>query len=508
MACPDFVTSQHGRAGIGVIQPQSGLDYPLVAPSDDIDSLIADFYLAYDDPGDYTHAQPAMRHPLRITYLAGVGCIENSPPTGFPALVHGADITVVDSANKVVFSTFSGDVTFAVADWSRDYKIYTWKKTSSICRLVVYSTWAPDNLARRNYPRYLTPVNAVLDERAVYKMPKRLLSLRVKNNNIVSGPYSGQIKLHNGYNTEITATAQTNQTFRAATDVVINAEAGSGLGKYIDCLDTEATKPITRINGTAGVNGDFLLSAADCIWARRPTTHTGTSIVSPPGQLKFGADCAPCCSCGDYVDTAKYLNETVDQYKLIGVRAENVRNQFESNILRWNDQRACSVQRPLRLILVPQRCPYMDVVMMVCNSCSTCLGASKLQVAITAAPTITPSLECGYTAMFAPNISGKATSVTASADGLTYSAFFPQLPPGESAYIKFRLKFTETDPITHIKHKPFGPYAISGALTGVMLDTGGPLLNNCADPVDGVPVTAETTQALYCSATGYTELPC
>ena len=508
MPCPDFITSQSGRAGIGVIQPQSGLDYPLVAPSADIDNLIADFYLAYDDPSNYNRTSPVIRHPLRIQYLAGVGCIENSPITGFPTLTHGADIIVIDAANTVVFDTFSGAVDFEVADWSRDYKIYTWKKAQSICRLVVYRTWAPDNLARKNYPLYLQPTNAVLDERTIYRMPKRLLSLRVKNSSIVSGPYSGKITLRNGYNTTITAAEQTEQNFRAATDVVIGAEAGTGLGKYIDCLDAETTKPITRINGVAGVNGDFLLAAADCIWARRPTVHTGTNITAPAAELKFGADCTPCCSCGDYADTAKYLNETVEQYKLIGVRAENVRAQFENNILRWNDQRACSVQRPLRLILVPQRCPYMDVVMLLCNSCDTCISASRLQVAITAPTGVTAELECGYTAMFAPNINGQATTVTRSSDGRTYSAFFPQLPPGESAYLKFRLKFTETNPATKATHKPFGPYPIACVLTGVMLNTGGPLLNNCANPVDGVPATAETTQTLYCSSTGRTELPC
>jgi hypothetical protein len=70
------------------------------------------------------------------------------------------------------------------------------------------------------------------------------------------------------------------------------------------------------------------------------------------------------------------------------------------------------------------------------------------------------------------------------------------------------LKFTETNSVTGATHKPFGPYPIAGVLTGVMLNTSDPLLNNCADPIAGVPATAETTQTLYCNSTGRTELPC
>ena len=124
MTCPDFQTAPRGRAGLGVVQPQSGLDYPLVAPSADIKYLLADLHLAYDDAGEYDPQVTPAAHPLRIKYLYGAGCIENTPPAGFPTTAHAADIVIVDANERVILDTTAGAVTFNAQDWSADYRIY------------------------------------------------------------------------------------------------------------------------------------------------------------------------------------------------------------------------------------------------------------------------------------------------------------------------------------------------------------------------------------------------
>ena len=105
MTCPSFQLSGTGRRGIGVNQPQSGLDYPLVNPSEDARYLLADVYLAYDDPGAYNSTITPSQHPLRIKWLYGVGCSASSAPAWAPAPTHAADIVIVDAQDNVVFDS-------------------------------------------------------------------------------------------------------------------------------------------------------------------------------------------------------------------------------------------------------------------------------------------------------------------------------------------------------------------------------------------------------------------
>lgn len=536
MTCPDFQTSKHGRAGIGVVQPQSGLDYPLVAPSADIRYLIADLHLAYDDDGEYNPAVLPAVHPLRIKYLYGAGCIENTPPADGPAPANAVDIVIVDSNERVILDTTTQTVEFNSQSWSNDYRICEWKTNRAVCRMVLYTTWPDDDNGktdddtRRNYVKYMAPSNARLDERAVYKMPRRLLSLRVRNGQTTTTRYKGNFKFVNGYNTEIAAGTSETNNFRNITSVNFSAVAGTGLGRYGNCPEGAAV-PITKINGVTGVNGDFRLSATDCLWVRRPVT-VGTTAPHPvnpstTAHQQIGGDCDPCCGCDDYANTAKYMNETSYRYKLIGQRAEKVRTEHENNITRWLDQRACSVQRALRLFMVPQRCPYMDVVMMLCNPCETCLEAARLTLTLSVSGdliatdpenqtsiAIRPELECGHTTMHAPGIRGGGVGIAVSGDGFQYSAVFPPIKPGASAYVQFRLKFNQYDPGIGVisATRARGPYVVNGTLTGVYIGTNQPVLTNCGQNlIDGLPApaaVAELSQILHCNAEGKTEAPC
>jgi hypothetical protein len=524
MSCPDYVNSSAGRQGIGVIQPQSGLDYPLVGPSvfttrdyaRNIRYLLADFYFEYDDPAEYNGGTKTV-HPLRIKYLYGVGCIENTPILGFPTPAHAADIVLVDANDTVVLDTTAQPTEFSASNWGVDYKIYTWKQANTVCRLVAYTTWVNGDNERQQFHKYLFPTDAVLDERAVYKMPRRLLSVAVRNGGVTTVKRAGSLVFVNGYNTALSAADTVVNNFRADTSVTFTAVAGSGLGRYTNCTESTGSKPITKLNGVGPDSfGNFLLASNDCLWARRPTTYTADNPTPwTTAQLQLGADCGPCCSCDDYANTAKYMNTTGMRYQLIGQRVQDVRLYHDTNIVRWNAQRTCSLLQPLKLMFVPQNCPYIDVIAMLCNPCDTCIDETSLKLVISVRaispnqPGPIPLLECGYTALYAKGINGGAIGVLELVNEVGYTFTLPQILPNDSAYVKLRLKFMEADNATPGELvKARGAYAISGALTAVVNSTQLPLIPGCGASELTEPAVAVDTKTLYCTDKGTTEAPC
>ncbi|NDD52297.1 hypothetical protein EBZ39_00195 [bacterium] len=480
MSTPDFVYTPHGRQGIGVIQPQSGLDYPFVNPSEDIRYLVADFYLSYDDQGEYVPSVPKTKFPLRIKYLLNIGDEPSDLPTGAPVPINEVDIVLVDANGTEIFNTVSPLTTCSVEDWGTDYKIITWYTTHAVCRIVVYKTWKTGEPEPKYYPQHLAPKNAVLDARTVDKMPKRLLSLRVRQRNgtVVNGPYTGNIRFTNNYNTEITAAATTTSNFLVNTNVSFLGVAGTGAGYFPVCGSgyDEATQeiipqPIKQINGiTATKAGDFLLSAGDCLYMRRPTSTIGGKFgPHPTAQQQVGADCTPCCACNDYLNTALYMNELGRRYALIGRRTTDVNSIHAANIQAWNQKRACTVENPLKLLLVPQCCPLLDVVMMLCNPCQVCYQPSTLSLAMTSAVPI--ELVCGNTTLYQPDGSTAAPglNITPITGGIKIDVPLPAIKAGGSSYVKFRVKATDNK-----------AYPIVGTLTGTFAD-GSPIQTGCPE---------------------------
>jgi hypothetical protein len=500
--------------GIGVVQPQSGLDYPFVSPSEDIRYLIADFSLTTDDPGYYAATAP-YKPPFRIKYLYGLGSEPNAIPAGFSAPPeHAVGLIVVDSEEKTVFDTTQPNVTYDTTPWSEFFDIHHWRKGSSICSLLAYKSDVKVNDEERSYDMYILPQNGTLDARAVYVLPKRLLSVRTKNRDEIAGQrLSGKLTFKNGYNTELVAEETTVTDFVANTDILLSAAAGSGLGK-VPCVDLDIAptyRPIQKINGVGTTTGDFLLSAAGCLYARRavsgpPLTDADIEAnidvrATPENELAIGADCAPCCKCPEYVDLAVTINKYQSQYANIGNKTNNIKQIHEQNIQKWIDERSCGLLRPLRLLLVAQSCPYMDIVLMVCNPCSDCLFTKELRLELQPSVAAAAEVVRGYTAMFAEGINGRpwviSKAVTSGKTVLTMA--FPVVKQGDSAYIRFRVKFSEKS-----------EYAITGTLTGTLIDNT-PILAGCAsedEAANAARADAEAveTQALYCDANGETSL--
>lgn len=498
--------------GVGVVQPESGLDFPFVNPSDDIKYLIADFYVSVDDPGNYG-TRPKFQPPFLLKCLYGIGTAENTPPHNAYPPVHAVDIVVCDSNNVAVFDTTRNSAVLTVTPWGDDYVLYKWVRGGgqdglNVCSMLLYaSTAVVDGQPRPAYEKYLTPQNAVLDARAVYIMPKRLLSIRVGEGGT---RIKGKINFQNGYNTEIATGDATATDFVTNTAVVFSAAAGGGLGKYPSCFDDSAPEhavtavPITKINGVSAATGDFLLAAADCLYARRPTVKQGENVFPAPvvldGHMSLGADCAPCCQCQDYVDLANKINQYGSQYANIGLRVDDVKNIHEQNISKWLTQRDCGIHRPLRLLLVAQRCPYLDVVAMVCNPCTDCLYSKNLRLELEPAIGTEAHGEIvkGYTALFTADVNGRPISIERTTSGrkTVFTIPFRTIKASDSGYVRFRVKFSTKK-----------EYAVTGLLTGTLTDDT-PILTGCSsDETTRVVATATATQALYCDAAGNTTSP-
>lgn len=461
MACGDFTYSENGRRGIGVNQPQSGLHYPFVHPSADVRHLIADFYLAYES------LNTTYTHPLKISWLYGLGCLPAAAPIGAPSPTHPVDLVITDSSNNIVFNSTTS-TSFDTWKWGErhpnadaaaiyDYQIYQWVAAKSVCRLVAYRTWVTPELVgadedvATNYPIHVAPQFAVLDERCVYKMPKRINSIRVINGSSVSSKLTGEIDFEYGYNTTLTATPQITSGQRRVNSVTMQVSPGSGLGKYFDCPETPDNF-VYSINGLTGPN--ILIGASDCLWLATPPDGPLNSI-----NVLLASNCPACCGCNDYVQVGNYMNRTADRYRPIGDAVQTIVTEHTDNIERWLRQTDCRLGRPLQLDITRQRCPFLDIVAQYCNQCSECATNVKFRITIETfkldefgitVPFANPAnVICGRTNVTTPYEGTRLESVTKTNEpgGLqVFTAEIGKVDIGNSGKLDFRLRFAEATP--------------------------------------------------------------
>lgn len=551
--CDPPVFDAHGRQGIGVAQPQSGTDYPLVRPSEDIRYLIADFHLAFDDPAEYNGGVP-FTPPYYIYWVYGLGCdtstlSESSVSSSLslssvssesseaaeapPSPGNLADVIVVDSLGARVFdSTQPAVTTFNVRDWGSRLQIYEWRsEKDAVCFLVIHTAWSPnDNITPKDFPLEMFPESAQLDVRTVIKLPKRVRSLTVILDNYKQVP----VEFHAGFNMEILPGATETVGRRRLTPVTFNATAGSGLGIYPGCEPEPLF--IRTINGISpNTVGDFYMAAADCYWIRQPTVlgdGTGLPTIAvtpgsipeaglpdedagktksadgwPPGDdpayahLQAGSDCPPCCDCDDYVEVAGYTNQERDKYQALGVDFEGIRDVYHENRIRWLASLACFHRRPLRIFMQPQLCPYLDVVIQFCNQTDECVTNLELTVEMTTSPTGGEGVEVpGFTFITgASRKAGRRSNVIERGQmgGVwpTFYAVFESVEPGSTGNAQFRLEFAECGTPGAAET----PYVVTGDLTGTLDDSPIMVLSE-SPPPDEVEATATESATLECPA--------
>ena len=510
---PGLIRNTYGRQGIGVAQPQSGVDFPLVEPTEDVRYLLADLHISFDQPSDYSDL-PAFKLPFRIYWLSGFGteepdfpiptvdgdgswssiCVsrESSLSSEGSVTIHecmpipknGHDIIIVDHDGRTVFDSTHPDVSYETRTWTDRLRVVVWRHTTDqVVSLVYHTSWNPNDWPDpKDYPSYFFPAKAVLDERVVARLPKRVRSLIVVLDNL----RKTAVEFVAGYNMRIDADpTQEPDGKRRHTRVTFNASAGAGLGIFPDC--TPDILQVGQVNGVSPTeHGDFFLSATDCYWVRQPTRVTSMNplvtmpqIKLTPGSiptaelpdplagttkdaggwphnddpryahLQIGNDCEPCCDCPDYVATAKYMNKVRDRYQSLGKQFEGVRDMYHLNRERWLASAECLQRRPLRLRLLPQLCPFLDVSIQYCNQGGACLNNVELTVDFETSPAGGTASELpGFTFITgARRITGRTSPATDRYElaGVWPSlrAFFDTVQPNQSVHSRFRLQFDD-----------------------------------------------------------------
>ena len=362
------VANPRGRQPIGVNQPPGGgTNYPFVQPSTDIQYLLGDLFVSFDDLDD------EYEFPLKVVWMYGFGTDVVAPPAGWPTPTHAQDIIVADANDVVVFDSTTA-TKFTSDAWDSRLQILEWTTSDKILRCVQHTAWTQadiDDGLDRTYDEYIEPTNGVLQADTWFKMPKRVKSLTV---GLTSVEVSDVVTFNEGYNIGLTAEGAVIAPFEAnfgggkplkigerkSQAIRIAAEPGLGLGIFPGCVDQElAIKTVNRIRGNDHQN--FTYDAEGCIRYQRPVGLTSTdprefdyaSFVLPSSQAKAAIetlnDCTNCCDCTYFAQTYQGIKRQWFLYKDVAEAAEETRDLFQQNIDRWEVQKAIRETETLRV---------------------------------------------------------------------------------------------------------------------------------------------------------------
>lgn len=484
----------HGRNGIGIAQPESGKDYPLVSPSDDVRYLLADFYLAYDDPADYDDTVDPFTPPFKITWLyMEANGTENGPIDDFPDGVHAADVIITDADDRTVFDSTGADA--EDRDWGTRLHIYCWETSTAVCRMVTHTKWSPDATPTpHEYDQYIAPESAELDGHVVRRMPKRVKSLTVVLTTVNDGP----VDFIAGNNMAMSSLDPLVRKHRNVRQISMGAVPGAGTGIAPGCTPTALViRRVNQIPPTAA--GDFLLSATGCFYARQPAAIVQevprlSAVI--PSMLQIGNDCSPCCACDDYVSTARYMNTVGAQYQTIGEQLQEYATTHADNVSRWDVAKSCIESRPLRLALQPQICPFLDVAAQFCNQSADCqTGPLILTIDFSATPdgdaTATPGF--GFITgldHITGRRTGKTERYTIGGTWPVFTATWDTIEAFMAVSVRFRLKFGDCG--VGGGDAPFVPQAcLSATLAGVPISIAGSAVSVCKSATLNCPAVVD-----------------
>ena len=361
-----------GRQPIGVNQPPSGgTNYPFIRPSTDIQYLLGDFYLSYEDNAcDHPY-------PLKVAWLYGFGTNAVAPPGGFNSPTHAQDIVIKDNNGATVFDSTLSSVVFTSYTWNDRLTIFEWIDSDReiVCRCTQHTEWTQADIDDGNtvtYDDYITPTDGRLDPRTYNKLP-----LRVKKITVGLTDLTGNIALEEGYNMSLVSTPysapvrnvlstpsmQKIEGFRRTNLISLNASPAAGIGVFPAC-EGDNLNALRRLNGAGGdPHGNLNLDSEGCIRYQRPVGLTSStprefryasSVLSntqAASALEFLNDCGPCCDCEYFARTYQGLKRQWFFYQAIATDAETTRDTLDKNLDRWNAQKICRESRPLNVSL-------------------------------------------------------------------------------------------------------------------------------------------------------------
>jgi hypothetical protein len=363
------MTNPRGRQAIGVNQPPgSGSLYPFVRPSEDIQELLGDFFVSFDDLAD------EIAYPLRVAWMYGFGEASVPPPPGWPEPTHSHDLVVLDANDVVVFDSTQAD-TFQASTWDDRLVLLEWTSADRVCRCTQHTEWTEADTASgqtRSYDEYITPVDGELQADCWYKLPKRVTSIRVGLTTIAKQAVS----IGEGYNLalaqlpeqtipsldlrSLTAEKTLVPGKRRFNRIELDATPGNGLGVFPGCVgDDTNLRTINRVRSNR--HQEFNYDAAGCIRLHRPVSLLGNSprrfayaafefdTEQARSSIKLNNDCTNCCDCTYFAQTYQGLKRQWFLYRDIAQLAEESRDTYASNRDRWLVQKQIREAQTLRL---------------------------------------------------------------------------------------------------------------------------------------------------------------
>lgn len=496
----------YGRQGIWYSQSQSGQDYPLTTPSEDVRYLLADVSLSYSDPAT---PDSSFALPFRVQWLYGFGdgtTPDSGPVTPVPT--HVADIRIVDATGAAVFDSTTDGTQFSARDWTAWLRITRWERPDgAVCSVVHHTAWGlTDTPTPKVYPKYFFPVDAVLQEQTVYRLPRRVRAITA----ILDTLTAKNVTLAGGYNMGLTVNTTTAAAGgRRITGITFDAVPGAGSGVYVDC--SPADNPVRTINAIPPTaTGHFFINAAGCYYARHPmrilsesprqllpetaltpgneveidlpddlagqtVAAAGWPATTEYAHLELGNDCGACCDCEDYIAVATYIQEQHARYASIGRSLSASRDQYHTNREQWLAARECLQQLPVRVVVQAQQCPYVDIGVQVCNQTAVCMTDIAITIDITTIPAggvvaVVP----GFTYITGPTVEAGIQRVTTKRGAIEIvdnqlTTVIEQLTPGGSSTARLRL-------------------SVAGCGGADILDTGYQVRAAVTAAVNGVPI--------------------
>lgn len=367
---------------IGVLQPPGGArgNYPFVNPQPDIEHMLGDFYLSYEDPG----CELAL--PFSVAWLFGFGTNVVAPIPGFPTPTHSHDIIVEDANGFRIFDSTTA-IDFVKIPFADRLETIEWKTADAVCRVTRHTVFDP-NLPPPIFDTFITPENGEVDGRTYRRVPLRVRSLRIGLTKLEMD----DVVFSEGFNIGFEpGDPVPNDGGRLVTTLLMTARPGDGLGRQAGCEDVEPV--IRRINGIGpDSSGNFKLDADGCYRIQRPTRL----VNSAPRQVEFGHpditdaeaaaaiqlfnDCGPCCECDDFVRTYEGIRRLFFRYLDLGQRAERTRDQFRENKERWERSASCRFDNSMRIVVSQNGRCVLGVGGVFCNVTDCCISPVILKL--------------------------------------------------------------------------------------------------------------------------------
>jgi hypothetical protein len=401
-----------GGMGIGV--EAEGSNFPFVAPSSDIQGLLADLWVTTDIP---------FAPPLTVTRLAGF-------QEAFDGLPSAAGITITDAQSATVFD--STGATYWWKDWGARLRIHEWLFAGSVCRVVQHRAVPA---VRAPWPEEIVPASGVLDERTSELMSQRLLVLSEASS---GAAVTGEITLAAGYNIVISE-APYAEPLRNTTMLTFSAIPGNGLGRAPGCLAPSSA--IRAINGVKpDAQGNFALAAGQCYFVRQPVNVVGAQGVPIAATLDLGNDCGPCCECDDFVNVQQAILNIETQVRGTGALAEATRDEMNTGIERWNQQKECRESHAVSTTAGTTARLYADINILIGNPTNQCMTELMVSFTVVTQPaghwSVVPGTtyisEANSAAMIPYQLVGPTPSGAAA-------AHLDAINPGSSGRVRTRL---------------------------------------------------------------------